>query len=129
MTILGSSLIVLAAAFQTPAYPATLWDTKAFVWMDKLVERCEQADYVGRGLCGDYVAGVVDGLSEAQIFDKSLPQFCLPPGMSKLDLLDMTLRVWLANSRGNERPVSAARFIHIGLVTNYRCPAKPSGGR
>lgn len=129
MSALGVALALAAAAGQAPAYPPTLWDTKAFVWMDMLVEACERVDHVERARCGDYVAGVVDGLSEAQIFDKSLPQFCLPSGMSKLDLLDMTLGVWLANRRGNERPVSAARFIHIGLVTNYRCPAKPSGGR
>lgn len=121
--------MLAAAAGQAPAYPPAWWDTKAFVSMDMLVDACERVDHVERAKCSDYVAGVVDGLSEAQIFDNSLPQFCLPHGMSKLDLLDMTLEVWLTNRRGNEGRVAAARFIHIGLVTNYRCPAKPAGGR
>lgn len=129
MSLLSAILILASGSSQTGEYPSTMRNTQAFVFMERLAEVCERADHVGRGLCGDYVGGVVDGLSEAQIFDKSLPQFCLPPGMSKLDLLDMTLRVWLTNRRGNEGRVAAARFIHIGLVTNYRCPAKPAGGR
>lgn len=91
--------------------------------MNELVTICEKADYVTRTECTQYVAGVIDGLAEAQIFQPIFPQFCLPPGTSKGDLLDMTLSSWLANRRGNEGFVSVAWYLHVGLVTRYPCPS------